>query len=93
MVPDGATTMCRAGMVYVLVRHPRACYTIGASLPTTLLQRNGSYTLQFPDGTHATADALIRADDDVGTRASATVEIMCYAACGQRQPCETTSDA
>ncbi|KAH9914768.1 uncharacterized protein BXZ73DRAFT_106438 [Epithele typhae] len=55
--------MCRAGMVYALVRHPRACYTIGASHPTTLLQPNGSYTLQFPDGTHATADALIRADD------------------------------
>ncbi|RPD54127.1 FAD/NAD(P)-binding domain-containing protein [Lentinus tigrinus ALCF2SS1-7] len=67
MIPNGSTTMHRAEMVDVLVRHlPQSCsihtskrllnYTEASEDPGT------AYTLHFADGTSATADVIIGAD-------------------------------
>ncbi|KAH9911102.1 uncharacterized protein BXZ73DRAFT_57355 [Epithele typhae] len=68
MVPDGATTMHRADMVRVLVRHLPARCTIHTSKrlvsydPPPPSSPNDTHTLHFADGTHATADVVIGAD-------------------------------
>ncbi|KAH9910665.1 uncharacterized protein BXZ73DRAFT_108668 [Epithele typhae] len=70
MVPDGATTMHRANMVRVLVRHLPAHCTVHTTKrlvsynppSRSSTATSGAYTLHFADGTHASADVLVGAD-------------------------------
>ncbi|KAI0820656.1 hypothetical protein BC628DRAFT_1422680 [Trametes gibbosa] len=72
MAPNGSTTMHRADMVEVLIRHlpPKSCFvhtskrflTYTHAGPSALKGHPPAYILHFADGTTAEADVLVGAD-------------------------------